>query len=87
MFVIFKDGTKSHYRDEMLDQFKETYFDQSLTPIKIIKVYYFSEEEEEDVCGLMLGIELLDFSDKRICRAGNTIDLYDNIESKQFELK
>ncbi len=57
-----------------------------MTPIKTIKVYYFSEEEEDDP-GLLLGIELLDFSDKRICRAGNTLGNYDDVESKQFELK
>jgi hypothetical protein len=34
-----------------------------------------------------LGIELLDFSYKSICRAGNTLENLDNTEMKEFELK
>jgi hypothetical protein len=55
MFAIFKDDARSHHNVEELDQFKETYFDQTLTPIKTIRVCYFSVEEEDD-CGILLGI-------------------------------
>jgi hypothetical protein len=85
MVAIFKDGKRSYHFADDKDKFKETYFDQTLTPIKTIKAYYFSEKEYEEP-GLLLGIELLDFSDQRICRAGNTRRNYENTEVKEFEL-
>ncbi len=86
MFAIFKDGTRSHHYAKQLDQFKETHFDQTLTPIKTIKVRYFSENTK-NLEGLLFGIELLDFSDQTICRAGNQIEIYRETEVKQFDLK
>jgi hypothetical protein len=86
IFAIFKDGTRSHHHAEELDQFKETYFDQTLTPIKTITAYYLSEEQEDDT-GVLLGIQLLDFSDQRICRAGDTLKNIKSTKVKEFELK
>ncbi len=37
--------------------------------------------------GLLLGIELLDFSDQRIYRAGDTSKTFTDSEVKTFELK
>ncbi len=57
-----------------------------MTPIKTIKVYYLSEEHE-NLKGLLLGIELLDFNDKIFCSTGDTLSYYEHSEEKQFELK
>jgi hypothetical protein len=44
-------------------------------------VYFFSEKAGNDT-GILLGIELLDFSDKRICKTGDTQGTYKNTEVK-----
>ena len=73
-FILSKDGSSSdHGTRTQLKEFNVSHFDQSQNPIKTIKVNYFGLIEgkhDPKNTGLLLGVELFDFKDEVINRAG-----------------
>ena len=69
-FLISKDGTHSNQQTTTdINKFTVTNFDQEATIIKKLKIHH--RNVTSSTPGLLLGIELIDFSDKTIIKVGD----------------
>ena len=69
-YLIFSDGSRSdHSTTTDLCEFSETHFNQIVRPVGKIRVHFKNETSQNP--GLFLGVQLLDFENKSIVKAGD----------------